>query len=117
MTTYVNYEFYSNSYHGTMAEDDFNREVVRASAYIGMITMNRITDSVLRRFSDEIKLATCAACEVYYAAEKGGEIASESVGSWSRTYSNTGTTTQQKLQDAVEPYLIMTGLLFRGARI
>lgn len=117
MTTYVDYEFYLNSYHGTMAEDDFNREVVRASAYIDMITMNRITDSVLRRFSDEIRLATCAACDVYCTTEKGGEIASESVGSWSRTYSNTGKTAQQKLQDAAEPYLIMTGLLFKGAKI
>lgn len=115
MTTYVDYDYYCNTYNGTMSEDDFKREVVRASAYVNMVTMGRIDSAMLNKYPDEIKMATCAACEVYYAAAKGGDIASESVGSWSRTYSNAGVTTQQKLQDAVETFLLMTGLLFRGA--
>ncbi len=115
MTKYCDYVFYVTEYYGTMAEEDFNREVLKASAYVDMVTMNRITASILEKYETQIKLATCAACDVYYAAEKGGEITSESVGSWSRSYGSSGMTTQQKLQDCVENYLALTGLLYRGA--
>lgn len=116
MTKYCDYEFYSKEYNGTMAEEDFNREVLKASAYVDMVTMNRITTSVLNKYSDQIKLATCAACDVYFTAEKG-EVASETVGSWSVSYGTSGMTAQQKLQDCVEDYLLMTGLLYRGAQL
>lgn len=116
MTKYCDYEFYSKEYNGTMAEEDFNREVLKASAYVDMVTMNRITTSVLNKYSDQIKLATCAACDVYFTAEKG-EVSSETVGSWSVSYGTSGITTQQKLQDSVEDYLLMTGLLYRGAQL
>nr|DAI35445.1 MAG TPA: Head Tail Connector Protein [Caudoviricetes sp.] len=115
MKKYCDYNFYVNEYNGTMAEEDFNREVLKASAYVDMVTMNRITASVLNKYTDQIKLATCAACDVYYAAEKGGEVTSETVGSWSRSYGASGMTVQQKLQDSVENYLVMTGLLYRGS--
>lgn len=117
MTRYCDYDFYASEHCGTMAEEDFNREILRASAYVDMVTMNRITASVLNKFADQIKLAACAACDVYHAADNGGEIASESVGGWSRSYSSSGMTTQQKLQDSVEIYLQATGLLYRGAVI
>lgn len=117
MTTYVDYSYYIATYKGTLSEDDFHREVVRATAYVNQVTMGRISSAIFEKYADEIKMATCAACEVYHAAEKGGEIASESVGSWSRTYSTTSTTTQQKLQEAVETFLMMTGLLFRGCML
>jgi hypothetical protein len=117
MTRYCDYDFYASEYCGTMAEEDFNREVLKASAYVDMVTMNRITASVLNKYADQIKLATCAACDVYFAADNGGEITSESVGGWSRSYGSSGLTTQQKLQDSVENYLAMTGLLYRGAVI
>lgn len=117
MTKYCDYEFYSKEYNGTMAEEDFNREVLKASAYVDMVTMNRITTSVLNKYSDQIKLATCAACDVYFTAEKGGEVTSETVGSWSVSYGTSGMTAQQKLQESVENYLVMTGLLYRGAML
>lgn len=117
MEKYCDYDYYVKEYNGTMPEEDFNREVLKASAYVDQITMKRITPDVLKKYGEEIKLATCAACDCLYSFESGGEVTSESVGSWSRSYGSSGRTHQQKLQDSVETYLIMTGLLYRGATL
>ena len=117
MEKYCDYEFYMNEYKGIMPEEDFDREVLKASAYIDQITMKRITPSVLAKYSEEIKLATCAACDCLYSFASGGEVTSETVGSWSRSYGGSGRTQQQKLQDCTETYLLMTGLLYRGTSL
>lgn len=117
MMRYCDYDYYVNEYQGTMSEEDFNREVLKASAYINQITLGRINEITLAKYSEEIKLATCAACDCIYVDSTGGEVTSESVGSWSRSYGGSGKTSQQKLYDSAETYLLMTGLLYRGAML
>ena len=117
MTRYSDYEFYANEYGGALSEEGFNKEALRASAYIDTLTMYRIDTQALEKYGNQIKLATCAVIDVYSSERDGGEIASESVGSWSRSYSTSGKDTQARLYEAAETYLIMTGLLYRGAAI
>ncbi len=115
--TYCDYDFYINQYHGKMSEEDFEREAAKASAYIDLITMSRITPEVFKKYEEKIKLATCAVTDTYHTESDGGELASQTVGSWTKTYKGSGKSTAQKLQDSAETYLLMTGLLYRGAVI
>lgn len=110
---YVDYEFYINEYGGTLPEEVFDKHVVSASAYIKYVTMGRINSAAMAQFGEEIKLATCAVLETYqHNAE--GELSSQTVGPWTRVYKASGKTTDQKLNDAAEHYLLFTGLMYRG---
>ena len=110
---YVDYNFYANEYGGTLPEEVFNKHVVSASAYVRYITMGRINSAALSQFADEIKMATCAVLEQYHA-NANGELTSQTVGPWTRVYKASGKTTDQKLNDAAEHYLLFTGLMYRG---
>lgn len=92
---YADYEFYQDVYLGALiARDDFPRLAERASDYIYAYTQG-ISDRVSGRDLDMVKKATCAVAEVLQdewnmtasAYASGGKLASESVGSWSQSYS------------------------------
>ena len=110
---YVDYSFYTEEYGGTLPEAVFNKNVNRASAYVDYVTMGR-AKAALDKFGEEIKLATCAVLEEQVATEHG-ELSSQTVGPWTKVYSASGKTTDQKLNDAAEHYLLFTGLMYRGA--
>lgn len=112
---YVDYNFYVTEYGGSLPESEFDKQVSKASAYVKHVTMGRISDAALARFGEEIKMATCAVLEVYHTTATGGELASQTVGPWTKVYKGSGKTTDDKLRDAVEPYLLVTGLMYRGA--
>ena len=112
---YVDYSFYVTEYGGTLPESVFEKQVAKASAYVNYVTMGRINNAALAQFGDEIKMATCAALEEYQAAANGGELASQTVGPWTKVYRGSGKTAEQKLSDAVEHYLLFTGLMYRGS--
>lgn len=97
-----------------MTESDFEREILRASAYIDHITMGRIVPANLLRFQEKISLAACAVADECYMESKGGELASQTVGPWTKTYKGSGKTSEQRKAEAAETYLLMTGLLYRG---
>ncbi len=117
-TAYADFAYYSGTYLGTsIAEADFPRLSLRASAQIDAMTFNRAqtdTDNV-----DAIKMATCAVAEEYQRAERNNTdaIQSESIGSNSVTYArnaNAMKTASQKYQAAAKVYLGDTGLMFAG---
>lgn len=110
---YVDYGYYKDEYGGTLPEPVFNKYVKRASAYVNYVTMGR-ANAALGQFEDEIKSATCAVLEEQLATENG-ELSSQTVGPWTKVYSASGKTTDQKLNDAAEHYLLFTGLMYRGA--
>lgn len=114
MSKYADYDFYTNTYNGTMAESDFEREILRASAYIDHITIGRIIPANLEKFQEKISLAACAVADECYMERKGGELASQTVGPWTKVYKGSGKTADQRKAEAAETYLLMTGLLYRG---
>jgi hypothetical protein len=108
---YADYVFYVSDYKGiAITSDDFDRLITRASAYIDNITGGTAS---LYEDDDAVRMAACSVAEAWQKNEKGGEVQSESVGSWTRTYAKANTTNDKKLYDAAKIYLSRTGLLSR----
>ena len=111
MGMYADYEFYTEKFGGgIIPQAAFPHWSARASLYLDAVTQHRITDA-----TDEVQMACCEIAELYYKAElNGGQIvASESVGSWSRTFSSGAKSQEQLLYDAALLYLAGTGLMAR----
>ena len=114
MVEYADYTFYKEQFNGsTIPEAAFSSVILRASIYIKYITFGRIDDA-------------CAVAEVMYKSDAAGqqkEKKSETVGNVSVSYvteqqdGQTREAAAAKKQYAVAyPYLIHTGLLYRGCR-
>lgn len=135
---YADYEYYINVYMGTsIQEPEFLRFALRASSFLDYYTQGRAASAA---GLDAVKMACCAVAEQYQAIEAaqalvqkslnfslssgGGELQSQSVGSWSKTYRSGGESAAQAaasakaardgLADAANMYLAQTGLLYRG---
>ena len=124
MVEYADYTFYTDTFHGsTIPEAAFSSVILRASVYVKYITFGRIEDTEI---PEEVRLAACAVSEVMYKADAEGEQKekkSETVGNVSVSYvteqqdGQTREAAAAKKQYAVAyPYLIHTGLLYRGCR-
>ena len=136
---YADYEYYTTTYLGTaIKEDDFPRLSLRASSFLDYYTQGRAAKNA---DLDALKMACCAVAEQYQyidtaqalaqkslsaSLESGesGELQSQTVGSWSKTYRSGGDSAQQALSSIqtaqaalaaiVQQYLGTTGLLYRG---
>lgn len=74
---------------------------------------------------EAVKMACCACADIYAGTEStqaqavsGGELASETVGAYSRTYRSSAeiaTSLNARMAETVQMYLAPTGLLYRGA--
>ena len=124
MVEYADYTFYTDTFHGsTIPEAAFSSVILRASVYVKYITFGRIEDTEI---PEEVRLAACAVSEVMYKADAEGEKKekkSETVGNVSVSYvteQQDGQTREaaaaKKQYAAAYPYLIHTGLLYRGCR-
>lgn len=134
---YADYTYYTNTYLGTaIQETDFPRLSLRASSFLDYYTQGRAAQNA---DLDALKMACCTIAEQYQAInaaqalaqkalsaslDSGGELQSQSVGSWSKTYRSGGDSAQQALSSAqaaqaslaaiAQQYLGATGLLYRG---
>lgn len=110
---YADYDYYINDYSGrAITEMDFPRLSRQASAYLDMLTLDKLTGDWTT--DARVKNACCAVAEVYALKNAGGEVASESNHGVSRTYVTSGKSTDTQLYDAAALYLANTGLLYRG---
>lgn len=108
---YATYEFYTETYKGNAIPiAEFERLVTRASSYIDNITEGRATSYST---NDAVKMAACAVAEAWQVNDQGGDLQSQSVGSWSRTYAVETKSADARLYDAAKFYLSSTGLLSR----
>lgn len=112
---YADYDYYVNEYGGSaIAEADFKPLANKASVYIDSATMGRAQGNPEL---EAVKMCCCALAEQYQlisTAEKlaahslkpgeegGGEVASETVGSWSRSYQSGGYSAQTAIQASRE---------------
>ena len=136
---YADYEYYTGTYLGTaVRETEFPRLALRASSFLTYYTRGRAARCPCL---DALKMACCAVAEQYQrldaaqalaakslssalASGEAGELQSQSVGSWSKTYRSAGGSAQDAaafaqdaqaaLADAARQYLDGTGLLYRG---
>lgn len=134
---YADYEYYTTTYLGTaIKEGDFPRLSLRASSFLDYYTQGRAAQN---SDLDALKMACCAVAEQYQSIdtaqalaqkslstslESGGELQSQTVGSWSKTYRSGGDSAQQALSSAqsaqaslaaiAQQYLGTSGLLYRG---
>lgn len=134
---YADYEYYTDTYLGTaIQEADFPRLSLRASGFLDYYTQGRAAQN---SDLDALKMACCAVAEQYQSIdtaqalaqkslsaslESDGELQSQTVGSWSKTYRSGGDSAQQALSSVqtaqaalgaiAQQYLSGTGLLYRG---
>lgn len=113
---YVDYEFYSQTYHGEVPQEKFERLNIQAQAIIDKYTFNRIKEA-----NYNVKFAVCELIDYLYELEnKGGnEIASEKVGTYSVTYATgngSADLIKKKQRDIAMKWLGHTGLMYRGVR-
>lgn len=137
---YADFDFYANEYYGqSVNESSFHRLAIRASSYLDYYTQGRAVKNPELR---ELKMACCALADQYQVIEQaqalanknlsaamesdGGEVQSETVGSWSKSYRSGGdsagaaasvaSNAQASLAAVARQYLAGTGLLYRGRR-
>lgn len=100
---YADYTFYVDEYYGNaIPEEDFPRLASRASDYIRAKT-DFISDKVDGWQLEAVKKCTCAIADILLdesimeaSAFSGGQsVSSESVGSWSKSYSAAGISSAQ----------------------
>lgn len=116
MTAYVDYAYYTGTYHGSaVSEAVFPGLALKASRFIRGVTQGRARDD-----NADVKDATCAAAEIIQQIERehsGQTVTNESVDSWSRSYFRSDDMNQPdnaRILEAIEPYFYGTGLLYAG---
>lgn len=128
---YADYEFYRGTFLGDQIEEsDFPKLAMRASTFLDFCTMGRAKQ---RADMLEVKLACCALAEQYQAIETAqksaqkslsnalasseGELSSQSVGDWSKSYLSGGDSARSALSaaGAAQESLYSTALMYLGA--
>lgn len=115
MTSFVDYNYYKETYGGTSVPfTSFNYLSLRASYFINNITQGRAKNNTT--YIEEIKLATCSVIDKMHKVEADGGIkVSETVGKHSVTYATPLDTEENKsYYKAAVIFLADTGLLYRG---
>lgn len=123
MNLYADYEYYISAYKGNLAKEEFEKSIMKASAYVRRITFGRADDNMEM---EEVKLAACAVCDLIANDEKvrskhsGRVVTSENTDGYSVSYESggNGKTADEllgrKISDTLELYLMPTGLLYMG---
>lgn len=126
MNLYADYEFYISEYKGNLLKEEFEKSIMKASAYVRRITFGRADDNTEM---DEVKIATCAVCDLIANDEKvrskhsGRVVTSENTDGYSVSYESggNGETADEllgrKIFDTLELYLMPTGLLYMGVEL
>lgn len=123
MNLYTDYEYYASTYKGSLVKEEFEKSIMKASAYVRRVTFGRVDDNMEM---EEVKLATCSVCDLIANDEKvrskhsGRVVTSENTDGYSVSYEsggNGGTADEllsRKISDTLELYLMPTGLLYMG---
>ena len=110
------YEFYKGTYHGDrIAAAEWPALSRDAAACLEELTLGRTAGDLAPELLERCRMALCAVAEDYKSEREhaGGVVASETVGSWSRTYTQAGSPAGRR-RDAAWMWLGNTGLMYRG---
>lgn len=124
----VDFDFYQTTYGGLADEETFDRLIARAAQICDYYCFGRISkygNDLPSNTVYNVKLAECAVFEKVNAEETqlqehGGKyLSSESIGDKSESYvapsaQESITFNAQACHQAMKPYLMTTGLMYRG---
>ncbi|MDD3140848.1 MAG: hypothetical protein PHX08_18020, partial [Lachnospiraceae bacterium] len=119
----ADYKFYTEEFKGsTIPDTAFSSVILRASIFVKYITFGRVDES--DDIPEEVRCASCAVADTMYKNDVSNkEKKSESVGNTSVSYVTeqldgeiSEKTQERKQYAAAYPYLVHTGLLYRGCR-
>ena len=111
MEAFAGYLYYQESYGGTLSEEAFRSLAQSASFYVNQLTGGR---AAVNPENEAVKMAVCSVVEAMHRQREGGIVASESVGSWSRSFATGNVkSSEQLLYDAAMQYLADSGLSAR----
>lgn len=107
--------FYELDYGGSKIPVEERKRVFRrASSWVDLLT---VKCPALRVEQEEaLRFAICAAADVLWNLEQGGQVQKEQNGDLSVTYAVKAVSERQKVAEAVFPYLCGTGLLYCGVK-
>ena len=121
MLTYADHAFYTEIHKGSLSQTEFDKNIIKASAYVRKITFGRADEHI---DEEEIKHAACIVCDVFATDEKqrnkhqGMNITSENIDGYSVSFAqeqSSGETSEEllnrKAYKAAELFLMSTGLL------
>lgn len=123
MILYADYEYYTTTYKGSLSKEEFEKSIMKSSAYVRRISFGRADEN---KELDEVKLAACAVCDLIANDEKvrskhsGRVVTSENTDGYSVSYESGGNGETaddllgRKIFDTLELYLMPTGLLYMG---
>jgi len=112
---YTTLEYYKNTYGGSdIPDNEFIRREREARVFIDYITFNRFKEDITL-ITDDVQITICTLMDKSKEIDnKGGIIASESVGNMSTTYVvNANSTLSSELLKVAKMYLPQE-LLYRG---
>ncbi len=95
------YTYYTETYHGNqITEYDFPRLITRAGSYLKTIACSGADEEVYQ-------MGACAVAEAWQINEQGGDLVSQTVDSWSKTFAQgkRPKSDQQRLLEAAKLYL------------
>lgn len=113
----ISYEFYKDSYRGSLSEDDFNKCILKATKFVSNRTNNRIDtisdDNINQDLVTDIKLCICNVIDKvqYYSESNGKVIASQSSGKISESYvvDSSRTSVERDIADVIKLWLSKYG--------
>lgn len=113
----VSYEFYKDSYRGSLSEDDFNKCILKATRLVSNRTNNKIDiisdDDANQYLVTDIKLCICNVVDKvqYYNTSNGKIIASQSSGKISESYvvDSSRTSVEKDIADVIKLWLSKYG--------
>lgn len=123
MNLYADYTFYVSEYRGNLTDEEFDKSVIPASAYVRRITFGRADDNMEM---EEVKLATCSVCDLIANDEKvrskhsGRVVTSENTDGYSVSFESGGNgetaddLLHKKMYNTAALFLDPTGLLYMG---
>ena len=122
MTPEQAYQYYTDTFGGTMLETDFKRHYAAASALMTAMCIGRVSEAQDEITTDLCMMAVCEASEHMYRVSQsaggteGGGVVAETNDGVSVTYasSHDNRTDEQKISGIFRKYLAATGLLYRG---
>lgn len=96
---YADYDFYMDVYHGSaISEAEFDRLISKASAYLDSVKASDFPDA------GAAGMAACSVAELWKDTEQG-ELQSQTVGKWSKTYSSPQKSRESRMFEAAALYL------------
>lgn len=113
----VSYEFYKDSYRGSLSEDDFNKCILKATRLVSNRTNNKIDtisdDDANQDLVTDIKFCICNVVDKvqYYNTSNGKVIASQSSGKISESYvvDSSKTSVERDIADVIKLWLSKYG--------